>query len=230
MGVHVMRTETEHQPLDPLLIYGGGGHCKAVIDLARALGKYRIVGILDDHLPVGDDVLGVPVLGGSEKLPEIYASGVLLAANSVGGIGNYRVRLNVFEWLAQAGYTCPALIHPAAFVEPSASIAEGVQVLPTAYIGSAAQLGFGTIINAGAIISHDCKIGRVANISPGAMLAGGVTIEDYAQVGMGVTINLNITIGSQARVGNGATVKADVPAGGRVYAGMIWPARIGTQS
>ena len=36
----------EHAPLDPtaLLIYGGGGHGKAVIELVRAGRVYRLVG------------------------------------------------------------------------------------------------------------------------------------------------------------------------------------------
>jgi hypothetical protein len=40
------------QPYDPtaLVIYGGGGQGKVIIDLVRTLGLFRIVGILDDGL------------------------------------------------------------------------------------------------------------------------------------------------------------------------------------
>jgi sugar O-acyltransferase (sialic acid O-acetyltransferase NeuD family) len=207
-----------------LLIYGGGGHGKTLIELARALGSYDLAGVVDDHLTPGGDVLGVPVLGGQEILPELVSRGLHLVVNGVGGIGNFPVRWKVFELLKAAGFSFPAMIHPTAFIEPSVQVDEGVQVLPKTYIGSASQVGFGSVLNAGVIVTHDCVLGRCVNLSPGAMLAGGVIVKDFAQIGMGVTININITIGAEARVGNGATVKANVPPGGVVHAGAIWPA------
>jgi sugar O-acyltransferase (sialic acid O-acetyltransferase NeuD family) len=208
-----------------LIIFGGGGQGKTLIDLVRLLDCYRLVGIVDDGLPAGSEILGVPVLGGAGVLPELRARGVELALNAVGGIGNVDVRLRVFDRLTQAGFAFPAVIHPSAVVESSAVVEDGVQVLPLTYIGSDARVGFGTLINSHVIVSHDCVIGQVVNLSPGAMLAGGVRVEDYAQIGMGATVNLYLTIGSRARIGNGATVKSDVPPGGRVYAGTVWPPR-----
>lgn len=213
-------------PFDPtaLIIFGGGGHGKAVIDMVRAGGLYRLVGIVDDGLPPGSEVLGVTVLGGAQELAEWNARGVRLAVNAVGGIGNVGVRLKIFEILAQAGFTCPPIVHPAAVIEPSAQLEAGVQVLAHAYVGSAARVGFGTVLNAGAIVSHDCVLGKVVNLSPGATLAGNVRIEDHTQIGMQATVNLGITVGKGSLIGNGATVKADMPSGTRVRAGGIWPA------
>jgi len=213
-----------------VLLFGGGGHGKTLIDLVRAAGKYNVIAILDDGLVAGTAVMGVPVLGGANLLPELYRRGMRLAVNGVGGINHVDVRLKVFELLQAAGFTFPTLVHPTACVEPSACLADGVQVLAKSYISSEARIDFGTVVNASVVVSHDCRIGRVVNLSPGAMLAGGVTIEDFAQIGMAVTINLNLTIGRGARVGNGATVKSDVPAGTVVRAGTIWPVRNETPS
>ncbi len=206
-----------------LIIYGGGGHGKSLIDLARLLGTYRLVGVVDDGIPRGERIMDLPVLGGGEVLPEIFAQGVRLAVNAVGGIGNLRVRIQVFEKLAQAGFVCPALVHPRAFVEASATLSPGVQVFANAYVGSQARLGYGCIVNTGAIISHDCALGDYVNISPGAILAGEVQVGAGALIGMGATINLQARVGAGARIGNGATVKQDVPEGGVVRAGSIWP-------
>jgi len=206
-----------------IVVYGGGGHGKSLVDLLRRLSSYRIVGILDDGIPAGARIMGVPVLGGSATLASLYDQGVRLAVNAVGGIGNLQTRLRVFATLAAAGFACPALVHPAACVEPSATLAPGVQVFAQAYVGSEAQVDFGCIVNTGAIISHDCRLDEYANLSPGAILAGEVTIGAGALVGMGATINLRVKIGSGARIGNGATVKADVPEKGVVKAGAIWP-------
>jgi acetyltransferase EpsM len=206
-----------------LVVYGGGGHSKTIIELVRAAGVYHLVGIIDDHLPVGTSILGLVVMGGADRLPSLFADGVRLAVNAVGGIGDVSVRINVFDTIAQAGFTCPTLVHPSAWVEPSARLADGVQVLAKAYISSDAGIGFGSVLNAGVVVSHDCILGRIVNLSPGAMLAGGVVLEDYVQIGMAATINVNIRIGQRARIGNGATVKSNVPPGQVVRAGTIWP-------
>jgi acetyltransferase EpsM len=206
-----------------ILIYGGGGHGKALIDLLRTLGTYRLVGVVDDGFPSRATVMGLPVLGNRDVLADLYAQGVRLAVNAVGGIGNVAVRKQVFYILAQAGFTCPAVVHPSAWVESSASLAAGVQVFPHAYVGSEAQIGFGTIVNTGAIVSHECVLGECVNISPGAMLAGKVQVSDGALIGMGVTVNLQVQVGAGARVGNSSTVKADVPPNGIVRAGAVYP-------
>lgn len=211
--------------IDPsvLIIYGGGGHAKSLIDLIRAEGKYRIHGILDDGLPAGGMIMGVPVLGDGSKLAELRRQGIGLAVNAVGGIGSITPRLKVYERLRHAGFTVPTVIHPRAYVEPTATLGEGGQLFFNAYIGSEVTIGFGCIINTGAIISHDCALGDFVNISPGAILAGAVIVNERSLVGMGVTVNLNVTIGAGARVGNSATIKADVPENGVVRAGTIWP-------
>lgn len=215
-----------HDPMDPtaIIVYGGGGHGKSLIDLLRSLGVYRIVGVVDDGLKPGDRVMGLPILGGGEALPELYAQGVHLAINAVGGIGNLTVRLKVFQKLAQAGFSFPSVVHPSAVVEASASLDSGVQVFAHAYVGSEACLGFGAIVNTGAIVSHDCILEDYVNLSPGAILAGDVQIGAGVLLGMGATVNLGVRIGSGARIGNGATIKEDVPQNGIVRAGTIWPA------
>lgn len=206
-----------------LIVYGGGGHGKSLIELIRCLGAYEIAGVIDDGLPSGMQVLGVPVLGGAEALPGASERGVGQAANAVGGIGDVMSRVRVFERLEAAGFTCPALIHPTAFLEASSSLSQGVQVFPLAYVGSDVHVGFGVIVNTSAVVSHDCRLGDYANVAPGALLAGGVTIGEAALIGMGVTVNLGVTIGAHARVGNSAVVKGDVPEGGMVRAGTTWP-------
>jgi acetyltransferase EpsM len=206
-----------------VIIYGGGGLSKMIIEHVRVLGCYQIVGIIDDTLPKGTDVIGSPVLGGAEMLPGLYQSGVRLAVNSVGGIGNYKVRLNVFHTLAKAGFICPAIVHPTAHVDPSARLEAGVLVLAMSYISGNAVVGMGTLINNSVVISHDCVLGMCTSLSPGAMTAGDVVIEDFAQIGMNATINIGVRVGRECLIGNGATIKKDVPAGTRVYAGSVWP-------
>ena len=214
------------QPMENIIIYGGGGHGKAVIDLLRVLDRYNIVGILDDELMTGADILGIPILGGNDALNQVYEDGTHFAINAVGGIGNIDSRINVFKKLKSAGFICPAVIHPTAFVEVSATLAAGVQIFPHAYVGSAVSVGYGAIINTGAIISHDCTLGDYSILSPGATLAGGSAIGEATLIGMRSTVNVNVEVGAHVTVGNGATVKNTIPDNTKVWAGTIWPPRV----
>jgi sugar O-acyltransferase (sialic acid O-acetyltransferase NeuD family) len=206
-----------------LVIYGGGGHARSLIELIEAGGNYKIAGVLDDRLAVGSKVLGIPVLGGNELLLRLKARGIGKVVNAVGGIGDISPRLRIYAAIQAAGLQVPSVIHPRAYIEKSAVLQPGQQVFFNAYIGSDVKVGFGCIVNTGAIVSHDCVLGDYVNISPGAILAGSVTVGERTLIGMGVTINLGVKVGAGARIGNSAVVKADVPENGIVRAGAVWP-------
>ena len=206
-----------------VLVYGAGGHGKTLVELIKSMHIYHVVGVVDDHVPAQTLIAGVPVLGTADILAECYQRGMRLAVNGVGGIGNVGVRLQVFEILAKQHFTCPAIVHPSAWVEDSAVLDAGVQVLAHAYVGSDAHVGFGSVLNVGVCFSHDVVVGKVTNFSPGATLGGNVVVGDYTQVGMNASINLGVKVGSRARIGNGATVKADVADESVVRAGAVFP-------
>lgn len=54
--------------MKPLILVGGGGHCKSVIDVAESMG-HSILGILDLPENVGHSILGYPVLGTDDDIP-----------------------------------------------------------------------------------------------------------------------------------------------------------------
>jgi len=206
-----------------LLLYGAGGHAKTVLEMIRALRLFDLAGIVDDNPALwGTDVLGVPVLGGRDKLAELRQQGVALAANGVGGIIDIEIRVRLFTLLSASGFAFPALIHPSAAVEQSARVGAGAQVFAQAYVGSSAVLGEKCMVNTGAVVSHDCEVGAYTHLAPGCLLAGQVRVGQKALIGMGVTTAIGISIGDRARVGNGATLLADVPARGVVQAGKVW--------
>lgn len=219
--------EFELPPADKpyLLIYGGGGHAKSLMEMARAIGQFALAGIVDDKIPPGTRVLDVPVLGGRAVLAALRERGVELAANGVGGILDINVRVKIFSLLEEHGFRLPSLVHPRATIEPSATIGEGVQVFANAYVGSQAVLRPKCMVNTGAIVSHDCEIGPYTHIAPGALLAGHVHVGERTLIGMGVTTAVGVRIGSSVRVGNGAILLADVPDGIIVQAGRFWTGR-----
>ncbi|MGH9673042.1 MAG: NeuD/PglB/VioB family sugar acetyltransferase [Bryobacteraceae bacterium] len=225
-----LKLPTEGPAVEPaidassVVILGAGGHAKMLIDALRSQSSLRLVGLVADPAPAFADVLGAPVLGGSEKLAELYEKGLRLAINGIGGIGRPALRQEKFAELAKLGFGFPAVVHARAIVEPSARVEAGAQIFAGAVVGTAARVGFGAIVNTGAIVSHDCEIGDFAHLTPGVVLAGEVKVETGALVGMGVTTAVGVRIGAWARIGNAARVHGDVPARGIVAAGATWPA------
>lgn len=206
-----------------IVVYGAGGHAKALIEMIRAAGEYQIVAVIDDDPALsGKQVLGIPILGGGSGLARLFADGVENAANGVGGIIDQRVRKLIFDRLIDGGFYLPAIVNPKATLEASARVGYGTQVFANAYVGSEATLADMCMVNSGAVVSHDCVIGSFTHIAPGALLAGGVTVGENVLVGMGVTTAIGIMIHDGARVGNGAIVLKDVPARKIIAAGEIW--------
>ena len=205
-----------------MVLFGGGGHAKSLIDLVRTSTDFVVCAVADDR-PGGEHLMGVPIAGNAATLALLRAAGVEYAINGVGGLGRIDSRIRVTERLEAAGLTIPALVAAGASVAPSATLADGVQVFAGAVVWSDVTIEAGAIINTGAVVSHDCRIGRHAHVTPGALLAGGVEVGEAALIGMGVTTTPGIRIGTRAVVGNRAEVHGDVPDGTVVAAGSTWP-------
>ncbi len=205
-----------------ILVYGGGGHAKSVMEIVRQMQAFSIAGIVDDGLEAGTSVLGMRVLGTRAVLPALLEKGVRLAANGVSGIVDINVRVRIFELLEGSGFSFPTLVHPRAAVEPSARLEEGVQVFANAYVGSEAVLGPRCMVNTNSVVSHDCSVGAYSHIAPGALLAGHVHVGERSLIGMGVTTAIGVSIGDGVRIGNGAILLADVPDRTIIQAGRFW--------
>lgn len=205
-----------------VVVFGGGGLGRSLVDAMRAGGRLEPLCVVDDGITAGEEVLGVPVVGGRAQLRALAGAGARLAVNGVGAIGRMRARIEVSGWIGEAGLEPATVVDPSASVAASARLEPGAQVLPGAVVWSEAVIGRGTIVNSGAIVSHDCRVGDHCHLAPGAILAGDVTVGEGTLVGMGVTVALGLRVGARAIVGNGAVVTADVPDDAIVPAGAIW--------
>lgn len=201
-----------------ILVIGAGGHAKVVIEALRAAG-FDPVGLLDAR-PDAPALLGVPVLGGDDALPRLRAQGIEAA---VVALGANQARERAGEGLRALGFRLPAVVHPAAFVSPSARIEEGAVVMARAVVGTLAEIGPLAILNTGCVVEHDNRIGASAHIAPCAVLAGTVRIGARALVGVGAVVRPGVSIGADAVVGAGSAVVGDVP-DGAVVGGV--PARL----
>ena len=161
-----------------IILIGGGGHARVLIDLILMSDKFEIAGILDSELKKGKMVLNIPVLGSDNLLADLYGKGIRNACIAVGSIKDNSKRKMLYEKVKQVGFDMPYLIHPQAVVSKSDTrISSAVQIMAGVVIQPGVLIGENTIINTGAIVEHDCNVSSHVHICPGAVISGGCTIE-----------------------------------------------------
>lgn len=157
-----------------LLILGAGGHGRVVKEVIVAIGKYNRIAFLDDRSDDSNsDVLGK--LSDYEKYKASFTHAFV-------AIGNAILRNQWQVRLATVGYQIPVLIHPEAYVSPSAVIAIGTVVMPKAVIQANVMIGKGCIISSAAIVDHDAVIGDYCHVNAGAIVAAGSRVESFTKV------------------------------------------------
>jgi sugar O-acyltransferase (sialic acid O-acetyltransferase NeuD family) len=171
----------------------------------------------------GKEVLGVPILGGDQLLPQLAREGITHFLVGLGGIGDNGPRRELFTIGQRHGLIPLTIYHPSAACSSWARLGVGTVVCPLAVINAGATLGINVIVNTGAIVEHDCQIGDHVHIATGAKLCSTVSVGLAAHIGAGATVRQGVMIGEGAVVGAGAVVIRDV-ASWTVVGGV--PARV----
>lgn len=200
---------------EKIVLVGGSGHCKVIIDAIISAGKYDIEGIVDLNLNAGEKVLGVSVIGKDDILPELFKKGIKKAFISVGSVGDCALRKGLYEKITQIGFDTPVIIHPSAVIGRGVEIKKGTFVAASATINSGTKIGRNAIINTSSSIDHDCEIGDFVHIAPGVTLSGGVKVGAETHIGIGSDVIQNTKIGRRCFVAAGSLVKYDQSCGTR---------------
>lgn len=200
-----------------IVLIGGGGHAKVVIDAIKCSKKYAIFGIVDPKLRVGDTVLGVKVLGGDEVLCDMSRKRIKHAFIGIASIGKCKLRKEVYKRLKTLNFELPVVVHPKAIVASSVELGEGTFVAVRAVVNPCTKIGRNAIINTSSSVDHDCIIGDFVHISPGVTLSGGVKVGDETHIGTGATVIQNLTIGKRCIIGAGQTIRHDMADGSNSF-------------
>jgi sugar O-acyltransferase (sialic acid O-acetyltransferase NeuD family) len=200
-----------------IVLIGGGGHCKAVIDVIEQENKYNILGILDPDFKELKSVLNYPVLGDDDEI-EILSKKIKHFFITVGQAKSAKIRIKLFNRIKQLGLTFPTVVSPYSYVSKHSKIGEGTVIMHGVKLNADSIVGSNCIINTNAIIEHDAHIGNHCHISTGALINGFVKVGDEVFIGSGTVLADRISIADKTIFGAGSVViKSDlVPA---VYAG-----------
>lgn len=198
-----------------LILVGGGGHCKSVIDVAESAG-YNIKGILDLPELVGTTVLGYPIIGTDNQISEYVNDAVFIV--TVGHIKDALLRIRLHHEIKNLAGKLATIIASTAYVSKYAKIGEGTVIMHNALINADSKIGQGCIINTFANIEHDAEIGDFCHISTGTMVNGNCKVGSETFVGSQSVLSNGVEIISGCLIGAGSFVRKNITKKG-VYSG-----------
>lgn len=193
-----------------ILLVGGGGHCKSVLDSLLELDQFSEIGIIDVKENMGKEVLGVSVIGCDDDLHQLFADGYNYAFVTVGSIGSPKLRIRLSNKLSEIGFEIPNIVDPSAVVSRHVKMATGIFIGKNAVINAGSTIHKGAIINTGTIIEHDCLVGEFAHIAPGSVLSGEVQVGENTHIGANCVIKQQLRIGSDSIIGMGSVVSKGI--------------------
>lgn len=207
----------EKEQLNIILI-GGGGHCKACIDVIEQEAKFSILGILDDNeSKIGTSIMGYTILGTTLDL-ELFLGKCSNYLITVGQIKSPENRVRIFKQLKKHTVHLPVIISPWAYVSKHAKIEEGTIIMHHALVNAYAIIKENCIINTKAVIEHDSTIGAHCHISTGSIINGTVDVGQKTFIGSLSTLVNNISIADESIVASGSVVVKSISKKG-IYAG-----------
>jgi sugar O-acyltransferase (sialic acid O-acetyltransferase NeuD family) len=195
--------------VENIIVYGAGGHAKAVIDTIEKEGKYRIAGLLDDNKPAGTKIYGYDVLGDSSWIGanlETISSGIV-------AIGDNWFRSKVAAKISAIHplFTFITAVHPAASIAKGVQIGDGTVIMAGCVVNSDTTIGEHCVLYSQALADHDSSLGSFVTLAPKAGTGGSVSIGDYSVISLGANIIHGKTIGEHTVIGAGSTVLTDIP-------------------
>jgi sugar O-acyltransferase (sialic acid O-acetyltransferase NeuD family) len=192
-----------------VVVLGGGGHARVVIDVLRR-SSCTVLSVFDDTPASWDrEVLGIRVVGPLATLARYRRFFGVIA------IGDNAARRRIAQALPRGEWV--RAVHPASVVADPAALGPGVVVMAGAVVQPGASVGAHAIVNTMASIDHDCRLGAFSHVAPGAHLGGAVVVEEGAFVGMGAVLAPRVRVGRWSTVGAGSLVLRHVPAGSVAY-------------
>lgn len=161
-----------------LVVLGAGGYGRTVKDVASQTGKYQEILFLDDN---SDYAVGKcnDYLEYADEDTEFYPA-----------FGNNEFRLNWINKFEENNLKVAIIVHPTAYVSPTAKIYKGVVVLPKAVVNTDCVVKKGCIINCGSIVDHGCVIEEGCHICLGAIVKGENHLPKCMKVEAGEVIQL----------------------------------------
>lgn len=194
-----------------LIVYGISN--PVIIALIEAINKDNKIFDLQGFItapsnPSASNVLGCPVLGHSEIIPDLLKKDKYYFYPNV----NYSPMEMKEADLLLEGLGCEtvSLIHPDIDMK-YVQHGKNIMLCEGAIVGPGTTIGDHLICRLGSIISHEVKIEDYVYIGPGATICGEAHLKEGCYIGAGSTILPDMVVGRNTIVGAGAVVNKNLP-------------------
>lgn len=182
---------------------------KLVDAINRQAPQFEMLGFLSKESSEKEDLLGFPILGTYELIPELQKQHADLVFFNNVNISVAAMK-EADEAIEKHHGQIVSLIHPAIDLT-RVEFGENCMLNEGTVLGPNVKIGRHLTCRLHSTISHDVTIGDYVYISPGVTICGSATLKDGSDLGAGCTILPGLTIGENSIVGAGAVVTADVP-------------------
>lgn len=198
-----------------LVILGGSGIGMIAASIANELGFYKILGFLNDVLPVGT-LIGkfntIPVIGATNDLAKYLQDENTLIFIAYVGMQNEKQVFEKIETFNIPSAKFATLIHPSAIIPKGyCQIGNGVLMAPLSQLSPDTTIEDNCILLPNSFVGHDSTLKKFAHIATNAVVGGNVVIGRACHIGSNATIREKITLGDFSLVGAGSVVLRDVP-------------------
>lgn len=182
MGTFGMDFSTE--PKD-LLILGAGQYGVLAKEIAESMGCFANIAFLDDSYKVPEKVgelaeptEGPSIIGATHDIAK-FTNDFHYAFVA---IGNPDVRRHLVEQVLSNGMDLATLVHPTAYISPSAQLQKGVCVEPNATVQTKAMVAQASYIASGVVIRHNASVGEFCHVDCNAVVQTDAVIPPATKV------------------------------------------------
>lgn len=188
-------------------------------------GKSTALEIAETARLVQPDWMLCHVLGEEEEEPDVDEPAVrtgqlgdYLESNPgehcyILSMAGWEIRSACLEQAREHSLAPATLIHPRAWVSPSARVEEGSYLAAGCRISARAVVGAHSMINYNVTYGHDTVSGSHLVVNPGAAIGGNVKLGERILVGANAFLFQGITVGDDCRIDALTHVASNIEAG-----------------
>lgn len=198
-----------------LVILGGSGIGMIAVSIANDLGNYKILGFLNDVIPVGSFIGKYdkyPVIGKTEDVDKYLKDTDVQFFIGYVGMQNEKMVFDKITSLKIPPERFATLIHPTAIIPKGlCKIGNGVMMAPLSQLSPDTTVHDNCILLPNSFLGHDSTMDQFAHIATNGVIGANVYLGKAVHIGSNATLREKIKIGDFSLVGAGSMVLHDVP-------------------
>jgi acetyltransferase-like isoleucine patch superfamily enzyme len=195
-----------------IALIGAANGAAQVIEILQAAESGTAVAIADDDTSRwAGEVMGVPVVGGFQRLVTLFGEGAFDAA--IIAIGQVPARARLREALAANRIPLANAIDPTVRIASDVKFGTGNIVCAFCHFGVGTVVGDNNFLSAYNSYDHHNRLGSDIATGPACTTSGLVVLGNRVRLGTGIQMEPHIEVGDDVQVASGSVIVASVPAG-----------------